>query len=286
VAERNSPMVRRRRLGLELRRLREAAGKTGDEVAEHLGWSASKVSRIETGRIAAAWGDVSDLLDLYEVTDIDIRQTLLGMARQTKEKGWWQSFGDVLSTGYATLIGFETAARELHVFEPLTVPGLLQTPDYAHAVMRNGATDLSDEEIDRRVQVRLSRQAVLDGDDALKLWAILDEAVLTRQIGGPQVMGAQLTHLAELARRPGITIQVISFNQGAHAAMTGAFGIFEFPGDDPDIAYIDSITGELYLERPSDVRIAKDTLQRLRAAAAPIDTSLRLITQAARSYQK
>ena len=286
MADRNSPMVRRRRLGLELRRLREAAGKTGDEVAERLGWSASKVSRIETGRIAAAWGDVSDLLDLYEVTDTAVRQTLIGMARQSREKGWWQSFGDVLSTGYATLIGFETAARELHVFEPLTVPGLLQTPGYAHAVMRSGAIDLSGDEIDRRVQVRLSRQAVLDGEDALKLWAILDQAVLTRQIGGPQVMADQLAHLAALAHRPGITIQVIAFAEGAHAAMTGAFGIFEFPGEDPDIAYIDSVTGELYLERPSDVRTAKDALEHLRATAAPIDASLRLIEQAARSCQK
>lgn len=136
--------------------------------------------------------------------------------------GAWVAYNRLLSSGYATLIGLETAAPELHVFEPLTVPGLLQTPDYARAVMRGGATDLSKDEIDRRVQVRLSRQAVLSGDDALKLWAILDEAVLTRQIGGPQVMAGQLTHLAELARRPGITIQVISFIEVLRALLWAA----------------------------------------------------------------
>lgn len=287
MAERQSPQIRRRRLGLELRRLRESAGLTGDEVAERLRWSPSKVSRIETGRTSVTWGDVSDLLDLYELEDDDIRQALIALARDSRERGWWQSFGDVMSKGYATLVGFETAAQELWLFEPLTVPGLLQTPDYARAVMLGNPHQMSTEEIDRRVEVRMNRQMVLNSEDPLRLWVILDEAVLHRQTGGPEIMAAQLHHLADAARQPGINVQVIPFTGGAHAAMTGAFGIFEFTeASDRDIAYIDSLTGELYLERDSDIRATRDAFGYLRAIALPLDRSLSLITETANAYRK
>ncbi|WP_067825216.1 helix-turn-helix domain-containing protein [Actinomadura kijaniata] len=286
MTRRSSQTVRRRRLGAELRRLRESRGISAEDVIRHMDWSASKLSRIETGRIAVLWEAVAALLDFYGIKDGEEREALIRLAREAKQVGWWQPYSDFLSKDYRTYIDLETAASEANIFQPLGVPGLLQTPDYARAVISDaGALDLDDEAIERRVNLRMERQQVLDGDHPLKLWAILDEAALRREIGGRETMKGQLRRLAEVARRPGVTLQVIPFEAGVHASLTSTFGIFRFAEEDePDVAYIESFAGTLYLERLSEIQAANLTFDHLRATAKSAADSLRLIRAIAEQY--
>lgn len=284
-----SPTSRRRRLGLELRRLREASGLTGDDVAKRLGWSVSKISRIEKARAAVPWGDVSDLLDLYGMDESDTRKALIQLARDSKQQAWWQPYNDVLASfrNLATYIDLESAAESVRMFTPLTVPGLLQTESYARGIITTaGPLDLTEEEIERRVELRMRRQSVISEDPALELWVILDEAVLHRVVGDQDTMASQLHHLADCARHPKITIQVIPFSAGAHAAMAGAFSIFSFmERDDPEVAYVETVTGTLYLDRNTDLRAATICFDHLRAAALTASGSLELIMATARDYK-
>lgn len=287
-ARESSPTARRRRLGAELRRLREAAGPTAAEVAERLGWASnSKVSRIENGRISVAWGDVSDMLDLYGVGSGETRDRLIALARESRQKSWWQPFSDLLAKEYATVIDLETAASELRIFQALAVPGLLQTADYARAIItRSGPLDLDEEEVERRVRLRTERQAVLADEGGLELWVVLDEAALRRMIGGPNVMREQLLRLAEEARRPRVTIQVVPYGAGPHASLAGAFGIYSFPErGDRDVVFVDTIGGHLFLERATDIRAATLGFDHLRAAALGAADSADLIVTVAESFQ-
>jgi transcriptional regulator with XRE-family HTH domain len=285
LSDRSSPTSRRRRLGLELRRLREAADFIGDDVAKQLGWSVSKVSRIEKARAAVPWSDVSDLLDLYDVDD-KTREALIQLCKDSKQQAWWQPYNDVLASfkNLANYIDLESAASSLRVYTPLTVPGLLQTEDYAREIITaTWPLEFTDVEIQRRVELRMRRQDVIREDPPLRLWAILDEATLHREVGGPAVMRAQLEYLDHIARSSEITIQVIPFAAGGHVAMAGAFSVFSFSGD-PDVVSVATVSGTLYLDRKADISAAALRFDHLRSTAHTAVDSVKLINEVARKY--
>lgn len=285
MSDRSSPTSRRRRLGLELRRLREVAGLTGEDVGKQLGWSVSKVSRIEKARAAVPWSDVSDLLDVYDVDDTT-RTALIQLCKDSKQQAWWQPYNDVLASfkNLANYIDLESAASSLRIYTPLTIPGLLQTEDYARAIVSaTWPLELTDLEIQRRVELRMQRQKIIGLDPPLRLWAILDEASLHREVGGTGVMRAQLEHLGRVAHRPEITIQVIPFDAGGHVAMSGAFSIFSFD-DDPDVVSVEAVTGTLYLDRNADISAAAVRFDHLRSTAHTAIDSVKLIHEVARKY--
>jgi transcriptional regulator with XRE-family HTH domain len=281
-----SPTVRRRQLGTELRHLREVAGLTGDEVTQRLGWYGAKVSRIEKGRISVPWSDVVDLLDLYGVDDPATREALIRLAKAARQKEWWQPYSDMLSKNARTYIGLESAAESLRTYQPSSVPGLLQTTDYARAIItRAGPLTLGEDEIGRRLSLRTKRQAVIGEEGSLRLWTVLDEAALHREIGGSAVMHEQLLHLMEMAHHPQIDIQVMPFSAGPHASLSGMIGVFSFPGSDPDVAYVDSVSGTLFLERAADVQATSTAFQHLSATALSPAASVDLIKAMARRHQ-
>ncbi|RAY13048.1 transcriptional regulator [Actinomadura craniellae] len=284
----SNPTVRRRRLGMELRRLREALGMKGEEAARRLGWSPSKISKIETGRMSVHHGDVRDMLDLYEVADQRVRAALIQLARDARQQGWWQPYSDLLSRNSATYIGLESAAESLREYRPLNVPGMFQTEDYARAVILGGGPlELREAETERRVALRLERQAFLRENAKLDVWLILHEAALRCEIGDALVMRDQLRRLIQEAHSPWVTLQVIPFSAGAHPSMAGSFGVFTFPEEnDRGIAYIDSATGILYLERQEEVKAANLTFDHLIAAALNKDDSRALLEAVADEYDR
>jgi transcriptional regulator with XRE-family HTH domain len=279
VARGKSPTVRRRRLVNELRRLRETAGLTIEEVAEKLECSASKVSRIETGRVGVGPRDVRDMLALYGV-DSEQVDDLVQLAREARRKAWWTAYGDVVPGPY---VGLEAEAESVRTYQGLLIPGLLQSEGYIRTLIRQVRVDVSEEEIDRRVQVRAARQALLVEDDPLTLWAVLDEAALRRLVGGPTVMREQLARLREVAALPNVTLQVAPFSAGGHAGMDGPFVILGFPEHrDPDMVYIESSRSGVYLEHAEDVQRYADMFEQLTASALTPDESDALIAAIAR----
>jgi hypothetical protein len=271
-----TPTGRRRRLGAELRRLREAAGLTIDRVAEALECSQSKVSRIETGQVSATPRDVRDMLVLYRVGDAQ-REAMVQIAREARQRGWWQKFVDV-PDGVPAYVGLEAAATSIDVYMSLIVPALLQTADYARAIIGTVRPDLPGPEIDRRVELRMSRQALLDQDNPPALRVLLDDTVLRQPVGGPVVMRAQLQRLLEAAARPTVTIQVLPIGRGAHAGMDGPFTIFGFPGPaEPDIVALDSAADALYLESPEDLARYRRVFELLVPAALAPEASTAFI---------
>ena len=247
-----TPTGRRRRLGAELRRLREEAGLTIDRVAEALECSPSKVSRIETGQVSATPRDVRDMLGLYRVDDARL-EAMVQVAREARQRGWWQKFVDV-PDGVPAYVGLEAAATSIDVYMSLIVPALLQTPDYARAVIAAVRPDLPASEIDRRVELRLRRQELLDQERPPVMRVLLDDTLLRRPVGGPAVMAAQRRRLLADADRPAVTIQVLEVAAGAHAGMDGPFTIFGFPAPaERDVVALDSAADALYLEGPEDV---------------------------------
>ena len=271
-----TPTGRRRRLGAELRRLREDAGLTIDRVAEALECSQSKVSRIETGQVSATPRDVRDMLALYRVSDAR-REAMVQIAREARQPGWWQKFVDV-PDGVPAYVGLEAAATSIDVYMSLIVPALLQTADYARAVIGAVRPDLPAAEIDRRVELRLRRQALLDQDRPPALRVLLDDAVLRRPVGGAEVMAAQRRRLLADADRPAVTLQVLPVDGGAHAGMDGPFTIFGFPAAaERDVVALDSAADALYLENPEDVGRYRRVFQRLLPAALTPRASAGLI---------
>ncbi len=249
-----SPTARGRRLRLELRRLREEAGLTHSEVARRLEWSPSKVSRIETGQSRVQTGDVRDLLEIYGVTDQATCDSLVQLAREARRRGWWTRYTDVLGSG--TYVGLEAEASGLHTYESMFIPGLLQTEDYARAVIRAGQTRPDPETLNRRLSARMARQEILDRPEPPQIWAVLDESVVSRPVGGPDVMRAQLQHLIEVSTRPNtpLTLQILPFTVGAHPGMNGPFVILNFNSPtDPPMVYLETATDGLYLDEPADV---------------------------------
>jgi transcriptional regulator with XRE-family HTH domain len=277
------PTVRRRRLGTELRRLRESSGYKLEEVAAQLGVAPSTLSRIETGKAPTKSAYLNQMLETYGVADAAQRQVLVDMAREGHRKGWWAAYDDVLPSGFDIYVGLEAETAGIRSYEISVVHGLLQTADYARAVLRETFPRHTAEQIDRLVDLRLARQGRFDDDPPLELWAILDEAVIRRTIGGTAVMRRQLSHLLAAARHPGLTLQVLPFACGAHAAHGGPFSILEFPErSDSEVVYVESVAGIIYLEKDKEVRARSEAFDRLRAAALSPGASADVISQAAR----
>jgi transcriptional regulator with XRE-family HTH domain len=249
-----SPTARARRLRYELRRLREEAGLTHSEVAHRLEWSPSKLSRIETGQSRVNTGDVADLLGVYGVSDEASREALIQLAREARRRGWWTRYTDVLGSG--TYIGLEAEASAIHTFESQFVPGLLQTEDYARAVISDGQVRPDPEDVERRVTARMARKELFARPEPPELWAVLDESVILRPVGGPAVMRDQLRHLIEVSTRPNatVTLQILPLSTGAHPGMNGPFVILRFQNPkDPPMVHLETATDGLYLEEPPDV---------------------------------
>ncbi|HEV7450861.1 MAG TPA: helix-turn-helix transcriptional regulator [Pseudonocardiaceae bacterium] len=259
------PVVPRRRLGAELRTLRDRSGLTIEDVAKELECSISKISRLETGQGIPKSRDVRDLLDRYGVTDQAHRDRLMRWVRDGQRQGWWHDYSDVLAPdpedplvpdNLSRFVALEQDASEVRSFETTVVPGLLQTEDYARAVLSTTST-ADREATDRLVELRMRRQDRLYADeDPLTVHMVLDEALLRRPIGGEQVMRAQLKRLLADAQRPNITIQVLPLSIGAHRAMDGSFVVLAFPdSDDNDLVYVEGHLGDLYLEKEHDVEV-------------------------------
>jgi transcriptional regulator with XRE-family HTH domain len=260
--------VRRRRLGTELRRLREAHALKLEEAAERLGLAPSTLSRIETGKAPTRSAYLTTMLEMYGVTDPGQRQVLADMAREGHLKGWWAVYEDVLPAGVGIYVGLEAEAATLRAFEDQVVHGLLQTEEYARAIVTAVHRRLAPGEVDRLVQLRRQRQEVLTRDQPLELWLILNEAVIRRPVGGRDVMRAQLAHLREAAGWPNITLQILPLSSGAHPALNGPFCILQFPErTDPDVVYTEGVAGHAYLEKETDVRACAEAFDLLRAAA-------------------
>jgi transcriptional regulator with XRE-family HTH domain len=247
------PTALRIALGGHLRRLREANGITREAAGHAIRTSSSKISRMELGRVACKERDVADLLILYGVTDAEERQTIVDLVHQANTRGWWREYGDVLPSWFETYLGLEQGASVIRIYDPQLVPGLLQTKDYARAVMRFCHVHLTAGEIERRVALRMARQAFLNQPGAPELWVALDEAALRRPVDGHAVQCAQLVHLIQLAQRPNITLQIVPFDAGGHAAAGGPFTILRFAEPDfPDIVYLEHLTNAVYLEKKHD----------------------------------
>jgi transcriptional regulator with XRE-family HTH domain len=263
-----APTARRRSLGLELRRLREAAGFKLDQVAAHVEVGSSTLSRIETGRALCRTLYLTAMLDLYGVTDPQQIQLLKDMAREGQRKDWWADYDEGLTAEFGMYVGLESVAASLRVYEAHLVPGLLQTRDYAQAVFRAGDKKATAEHIGRLTELRMKRQEVLTRpEDPLELWAIVDEAVLRRLTGGPKVMRAQLGKLLEATELPNLTLQILPFAQGAHAGLNGPFHLLDFPGDDPPTVYIDGPAGNIFLDKPHQIQRWTEAFDQLRATA-------------------
>ncbi|WP_405739888.1 helix-turn-helix domain-containing protein [Streptomyces sp. NBC_00028] len=278
----HGPAVRRRKLGAELRALRTGAGLTSGEAARLVGWHQSKVSRIETGASGVKPADVRLLLDAYEVHDSQLRELLLVLAGSDEAGAgrhhWWHAYRGVLPPTYRDFISLESQASAMRTLEISVVPGLLQTPEYARAVTRaavGGLDDERDERLDALVEVRLARQDVLRADPPLELAAVLDEGVLRREVGGPEVMARQLRRLIEAARLPQVRLQVLPFAAGAHIGITGPFVIFSFSRtSDLDVVVLDHLTSSLYLERKEDLRAYTEAFNTLQIHALSPEDSL------------
>ncbi|MCL2580896.1 MAG: helix-turn-helix transcriptional regulator [Streptosporangiales bacterium] len=278
------PTVRRRRLGTELRKLREKSGFKLEEVAAELGVAPSTLSRIETGKAPTKSAYLNQMLEMYGVKASDQRQVLVDMAREGHRKGWWAAYDDVLPSGFDIYVGLEAETTAVRSYEVSAVHGLLQTADYARAVLREMYPRHTTEQIERLVDLRMARQRRLDDEPPLEVWAILDEAIIRRTVGGPECMRRQLEHLVAEGERQGMTIQVLPFASGAHAGHGGPFSILEFPDrDDAEVAYMESGAGHIYLEKDKEVRARAEAFDRLRAAALSPFESADLIGEAARA---
>jgi hypothetical protein len=281
-----SPSMRRRRLAAELRRLRNDTGLSIEGVATKLKWPGSKISRVENRQVGISTRDLRKLLDLYRVTDWAYREELLEIGRRATERGWWQSYTGVVPSAYANLIGLEAEAATIRTYEPELVPGLLQTPDYARSVIRAGRPTDTTEEIDRRVEVRLERQEVLTRIDPPppKVNVVLNDGVLVRRVGTPEVMRAQIEHLMRERDRANIVIQILPFSAGEHPAMVGPFSMLTFidPADQ-GVVNVENVMGSLALEKAEELRAYEDVWGAIQGrAASPEDSRAVMRTYALR----
>jgi transcriptional regulator with XRE-family HTH domain len=288
VAE-GSPTVRRRELGALLRRLRKEKDLTVDQVTAYLECSASKISRIETGQRGATPRDVRDLCDLYGVTDEAERERLVGLAREGKQQGWWQSYDLPFAT--PMYVGLEAEAVRIKDYDSAVIPGLLQSADYLRALHDDPLPEPTDREltpelVERRVEARLIRQQLLTRRQPppLEFWAIMDEAALHRLIGGPAVMGAQLKRVVEAMQLPNVTVQVIPYSIGPHPALNSTFNILEFSGAAPHLVYSEGLAGFIFMEREEDVERYNDVFRHLSDIALTPDQSADLMIRLAEAY--
>jgi transcriptional regulator with XRE-family HTH domain len=274
VAEVRSPTVRRRELGERLRALRNEQGLTVEQVAERLLCSPSKISRMETGQRSATLRDVRDLCVLYGITQQSDRDRLMTLAREARQQAWWQSY----DLSYKTLAGLEFEATAIDDFQSSVVPGLLQTPQYARAGHLGAFPVLSPDEIERQIEAKLTRQEILRRAEPPEFRAVLDEAVLHRLTGGPDVMKAQLGKLVEASRLPNVTIQVIPFSVGAHPGVESNFNILRLPTTS-GVVFVEGLSGSTYLERPEDLERYGQIFATLQDVALSPQDSIDLIAQ-------
>jgi transcriptional regulator with XRE-family HTH domain len=269
-------------LGSQLRRFREVAGVSPEQAAYEIRASRSKISRMEHGRVGFKVRDVDDLLTLYGVQDEQLRTRLRGYAQQASTPGWWSKYDDVLPDWFEAYLGLEGAASVIRTFELQFVNGLFQTETYARAVTLLGNKTAPAEEIDRRVSVRIKRQDLLTGPEPPQVWSVMDEAVLRRPVGGRKVMREQMAHLVEVASLPWVTIQVVPFARGGHAAAGGSFTVLRFAEPEvPDIVYIEHLTSALYLDGREDVDHYLEVMNDLSTEAVTPDRSAALLAEAA-----
>jgi len=274
------PTVLRILLGAQLRRLREAKGITREQAGYAIRASDSKISRLELGRVSFRERDVADLLTLYGVHDPGEREKALALARRASTNGWWHNYNDVLPRWFENYIGLEEAASRIRAYEVQFVPGLLQTEGYARAVTLLGHGTAAEEEIERRVEMRMKRQELLHSDHAPHLWAVVDEAVVRRPLGGAEVMREQLRHLIEMCALPNVTLQVVPFERGGHAAAGGPFSILRFAEPDlPDIVYLEQLTSALYLDKREDIERYLAVMEQLCVEAEPVAATPRILRQ-------
>jgi transcriptional regulator with XRE-family HTH domain len=260
------PTVLRILLGTQLRRLREARGITAQEAARAIRGSESKISRIELGRTSVREVDIIDLLSLYGITDHAEREELLALAGQANQPGWWHQYQDVLPGWFQAYVGLEESAESIRSYDSQFIPGLLQTEDYAAAVLALG--DFSMDEAERLVYLRKERQRRF-ASGGLRLWAIVDEVALRRPVGSPEIMRAQLEHLCDVCDQPGFALQVVPDSAGGYL-VPGSFSILRFAVPDlPDVVYIEQLTSAMYLDKPVDVERYAVVMDKLSAAGAP-----------------
>ncbi|MGA4789849.1 helix-turn-helix domain-containing protein [Nocardia sp. AB354] len=278
VAERG-PTALRIAVGGQLRKLREAAGITREAAGEHIRGSHAKISRLELGRTGFKERDVRDLLTLYGVDNAEEREMFLDLVSRANQPGWWHSYNDLLPQWFETYLGLEHASKSIRTFEGQLVPGLLQTEEYTRSVVALGHENA---EAARRVELRKKRQEILDRSGAPTLWAVLDEAVLHRPIGGEQVLRAQLEHLVEVSMKPNVTIQVLPYAAGGHAAAGSSFTMLRFAEPElPDIVYLEQLTSALYLDRQQDLELYRQVMDRLSVQAEPPERSREMMKKAA-----
>jgi transcriptional regulator with XRE-family HTH domain len=281
--ELRSPTVRRRELGSLLRRLRLERDLTVEQAAERLLFSASKLSRIETGSRAATLRDVRDMCDLYEVNDPAERERMSRLATEGKQRGWWQSYD---LDYFATYVDLEQTATSLSYYHTTVVPGLLQTVDYAMSMFAGSSLPMeyTPERRDQLIDVRLRRQQVLTRDLPPLLIAVLDEAVLHREVGGPKVMADQLSRMVEASAMPNVILRVIPFSAGAHPAMDNLFTIIDFVGSMPSVVYVEGLMGGLYLEREPEVARYKEVFEHLNSIALTPRETIELMSEVGARY--
>ncbi|NVI85955.1 helix-turn-helix transcriptional regulator [Actinomadura sp. BRA 177] len=273
-----SPTLRSRRLRAILRQLREEHALTLDQAARQVDWTGAKLSRIETGQRGAHPNDVRALADLYGITGRE-REALITLAREARQRGWWQPYGSVLPPGFATYVDLESEASKIATYSPELVPGLLQTEDYARAQIGAAPTQEPDDEIDKRVAVRMKRQQRLTEAGGPTVLAILNEAVLYRQVGGRDALHRQLTHVLDLATNPKISIHILPFAAGSHPGTHGEFVLLEFPtSQDAGIIYVEYLTGRAFLEEPDEIVQYHLVLDHLRARSLSREDSTTLIS--------
>jgi transcriptional regulator with XRE-family HTH domain len=265
-------------LGAQLRRLREASGITRDEAGYHIRASGSKISRMELGRVSFKERDVTDLLELYGVADQTEREKLVQLTREANATPWYQKFQDVVPDWFHVFVGLEEAAQLIRVYEVQFVPGLLQTQDYARAVILQGSPGLDAAEVERRVQLRVGRQQLFSRPNPPRFWAIVDEAALRRPMGGREVHVAQIERLMDVIGEPNITLQVMPFKYGGHAAEGGPFMIMRFPETDlPDIVYMEYLTGAHYIDKEEEVERYAAVMERLSVAGTSPDRTREIL---------
>ena len=278
------PTVRRILVGAQLRRLRESRGLTREAAGYRIRASESKISRLELGRVSFKDRDISDLLELYGVEDEAQRAGIVALAREANSPGWWHSYDDVLPTWFQTYVGLEEAASLIKSYEIQFLPGLLQTEEYARAVVVAGAPLAPLDEVERRVHLRVTRQNILYRPSPPVFWAVVDEAALHRPIGGSKVMKRQVEHLLQLMSLPNVTLQVMPFRFGGHAAEGGAFTMLRFPEPElPDVVYVEQLVSAYYLDKREYVERYARTMDRLTVDSQPPDltreTLERILTQ-------
>jgi hypothetical protein len=276
AAKDEGPTLRRRRLAAELKKSREEAGFTQESVSRHFEWHSAKVTRIENARVPVTARDVNDLLTLYGVRDVDYREALLALARQGKQRTWWTDYRDVMRPG--NFVGMEADASITRVWEPIVLPGLLQSEAYMRALIGTGRRHDRKETIERRVALRRMRQARLTAPSPLQLVALIDESVIHRVVGGPSVMQEQRRKLIEVAALPNVSMRIVPYGAGEHPFMGGSVALLEFPDvAHLDVIYLEGLAGDYYEEQPAEVKRYRDEFERLRSRALSEPSSISLI---------